>query len=348
MKYQHIGTSDLNVSRICLGTMTFGDQNTQEEAFAQMDYAVAHGVNFFDTAELYPTMPISPVTQGRTEEIIGNWFQKRGSRDQIILASKIAGSGRLDWIRDGEHISGDAIDRALEGNLKRLQTDYIDLYQLHWPNRGSYHFAQTFSYQPENAVTQRENDNFLDVVQKLDTLVKAGKIRAWGLSNEMAWGTMRYVQLAKENGLTLPVSIQNEYSLLYRRHDLDMSEVSLHEKIDLLPYSALATGLLSGKYSGGNIPENSRLTIHPNLHGRFVPQALQAADAYVTLAKKNGLDPSQMALAFTLTRPFVASTIIGATHIDQLAKNIAAVDVNLSPKVMAEIQELYKKYPMVW
>jgi len=345
MKYNQLGNSDLKVSEICLGSMTWGTQNTEAEGHAQMDYAVANGVNFFDVAEMYPVNPISAETQGRSEEIIGSWFKASGKRDEVILATKVTGAG-IDWIQDGIPISAKKINRSIEGSLKRLQTDTIDLYQLHWPNRGSYQFRQSWEYDPTGQNREETLSSIHETLQALKTLVDAGKIRQIGLSNESCWGTSQFLQMAESHGLPRVVSIQNEYSLLYRSHDLDLAELSHNENVSLLPFSPLACGLLTGKYQGGKIPPGSRLSINPDMHGRVNNNSLAAIEAYVDIAHRHDLIPAQMALAFCNQRPFVASSIIGATSLEQLATNLGASDVILSDEVLAEILQVYKRYPM--
>lgn len=345
MKFKKLGRTDLSVSEICLGTMTWGTQNTETEAHEQMDYAVENGVNFIDTAELYPTTPVSAETYGRTEQYIGTWLKKTGKRRDIVLATKIAGAGR-PHIRQGRPIEAATIREAVDASLKRLQTDYIDLYQIHWPNRGHYHFRNSWTF---DATKQDREQSIADIVEKLQTLddiVKAGKIRAIGLSNETAWGTMQYLRLAEEKSLPRVASIQNEYNLLYRPFDLDMAEVAHHGDVGLLAYSPLAAGLLSGKYIDGARPTGSRATINADLGGRMQPKQEPAVKAYVEIARKHGLDPAQMALAFCLTRPFMGAAIIGATSMEQLKTDIAAADVKLSDDVLKDIAEVYRHYPM--
>ncbi|MDH5356043.1 MAG: aldo/keto reductase [Gammaproteobacteria bacterium] len=345
MKYKTLGNSDLKVSDICLGTMTWGTQNTEAEGHAQMDYALEHGVNFFDAAEMYPANPISAETQGRTEEIIGAWFKASGNRDKVILATKVSGEG-IDWIQDGAPISPQKINTSVEGSLKRLRTETIDLYQLHWPNRGSYHFRQSWKFDPTGQNREETLAEIHAILEALKALVDAGKIRQIGLSNESCWGTSQFLQIAEANNLPRVVSIQNEYSLMYRTYDLDLAELSHNENVGLLPFSPLACGLLTGKYHGGEKPPGSRMTISADLNGRANEISLAAADAYVAIAEKHGLDPSQMAIAFCNQRPFVTSSIIGATSLDQLAINIGASDITLNEEVLADIQQAYRHYPM--
>lgn len=342
MKMNKLGRTDLNVSEICLGTMTWGEQNSEADAHEQIDYALDQGINFMDTAELY-AVPPKPETYGKTEEHIGTWFQKNGKRDQWILATKVAGAG-VKWVRDGKPISKQTITEAVEGSLKRLQTDYIDLYQLHWPNRGTYHFENSWTFDAGKQPTQSTLDNMLEVLQTLDGLVKAGKIRHFGLSNESGWGIMQYLKIAEAHNLPRPVSTQNEYSLLRRLFDLDLSEVARHEDVGLLAYSPLAAGALSGKYLDGAVPAGSRAAISNGIyrHNEFSEPAIRC---YVNLAQDHGLDPCQMAIAFCLTRFFMTSVIIGATKMDQLKSDIAAANVTLNEDVLQGIQEIYHRYP---
>jgi aryl-alcohol dehydrogenase-like predicted oxidoreductase len=344
MKYNPLGRTGISVSEICLGTMTWGSQNSEQEAHDQLDYAVSRGVNFIDTAELYPTTPLSPETYGDTERFIGSWIKARGNRDKIVLASKVAGPGR-PYIRGGEPMNRAAILAAADASLSRLKTDYLDLYQLHWPNRGHYHFRNAWSYDPSRQDREQVAADLLEALEAVGDLVKAGKVRALGLSNDTAWGTMRMLQLAGEKGLPRVASIQNEYNLLYRTHDLDLAELSHHEDVGLLAYSPLAAGLLTGKYLDGARPEGSRMTKTGDLGGRYQPLQEPAVRAYVDLAKEHGLDPAQMALAFCLSRPFTASIIIGATSMEQLRTDIAAADLTLSPEVMSGIRRLHRLYP---
>ncbi|MGQ0527143.1 MAG: aldo/keto reductase [Alphaproteobacteria bacterium] len=342
MKYRKLGRTGLDVSVICLGTMTWGRQNSKEEGHAQMDYALSHGVNFFDTAEMY-AVPTSKDTYGKTEEIIGTWFAARKNRDTVILATKVVGAG-LPWIRDGAGIDRKNILEAVEGSLKRLQTDYIDLYQLHWPNRDSYHFRENWNYAP-NFDPCLEEAGFIEILETLNDLIKSGKIRYAGVSNESAWGTMRYLQLAKDHGLPRMVSIQNEYSLLCRLFEPDLQEVALAENIGLLAWSPLATGMLSGKYLNGARPAGTRWSLNEGT-ARDTEGANAAVRSYIEIAKKHGLDACRMALAFVNRQTFVTSTIIGATTMEQLKNNIASIDLDLSEKVLQNIEDVRKKYPI--
>lgn len=345
MKYNRLGNSDLNVSEICLGTMTWGTQNTEAEGHAQMDFALEQGVNFFDTAELYPSNPLSAETQGRTEEIIGSWFKATGKRKDVILASKVAGNGH-EYIQGGVDISDQKIRNSIEASLRRLQTDVIDLYQLHWPNRGSYHFRQSWKFDAGTQNTDKARDEILEALQTLDSLKAEGKLREIGLSNESCWGTMQYLQIAAEHNLPRVVSMQNEYSLMHRIYDLDMAEMTHHEKVGLLSYSPLACGMLTGKYLSGDIPAGSRRSINPDLWGRVSEISDTATQAYADVANRHNLDMTQMAVAFCLQRPFMASTIIGATSVEQLAVSLGAADLTLSDEVLKDIQSVYRQYPI--
>lgn len=345
MKYNTLGRTGISVSEICLGTMTWGTQNTEAQAHEQMDYAIENGVNFFDTAELYPTTPVSAETQGLTEDYIGTWFEKTGKRSEVILATKIAGSGR-PYIRNGRDIDAVGIREAVDTSLKRLRTDYIDLYQIHWPNRGTYHFRGVWGFDASGQDTNRTLAEINEKLETLGELVKAGKIRAIGLSNESAWGTQKYIDLAEAKGLPRVASIQNEYNLLYRSFDLDLAEVAHHENVGLLAYSPLAGGILTGKYQNGARPAGSRGTINTDIGGRLQPLQEVPVKAYLDLAAQHGLDAAQLAIAFTLTRPFMASCIIGATTMEQLKTDIAAKDVTLSDEVLKAVAAIHRQYPM--
>ncbi|NLS03048.1 aldo/keto reductase [Rhizobium sp. P32RR-XVIII] len=345
MKLNKLGRTDISVSQICLGTMTWGSQNTEAEAHQQMDYAVEKGVNFFDTAELYPTTPLTAETQGRTEEYIGSWFEKTGKRKDVVLATKVAGQGR-DYIRNGQGADAKNIRLALDASLKRLKTDYVDLYQIHWPNRGHFHFRQSWNYDPFEQNREKAIANMVDILEAVGELQKAGKIRAFGLSNETTWGTQKYLTLSEQKNLPRVASVQNEYSLLYRHFDLDMAELSHYEDVGLLAYSPLAAGLLTGKYQNGAKPAGSRAAINGNLGGRLQPLQEAPTKAYLGIAAKHGLDPSAMAIAFCLTRRFVTSAIIGATTMEQLKVDLSSVDVRLSSDVLADIEKVHRQYPM--
>jgi aryl-alcohol dehydrogenase-like predicted oxidoreductase len=346
MEYRKLGRTGLDISVIGLGTMTWGFQNTQEEGFEQMDYALEQGINFFDTAEMY-AIPPSEKTFGTTETIIGNWFATRLNREKVILASKITGPG-LDWIREGKNtIDKKNVELAVEGSLKRLQTDYIDLYQLHWPNRGSYHFGQIWGFAPDFDA-QAEEDNFLEVLHTLQGLIQAGKICHAGLSNETAWGMSKWLQLAQENNLPRMASIQNEYSLLCRHFEPDLAEIAIHEECGLLAWSPLGRGMLSGKYLNGERPEGARITIETRFEHRVLPQTDLAIQKYVDLAKRYELDICQMALAFVRERPFVSSVLIGATKMEQLISNIDSISLKLPEQAYDELDIIRREFPMLY
>jgi aryl-alcohol dehydrogenase-like predicted oxidoreductase len=341
MKMKKLGRTDISVSEICLGTMTWGKQNTEAEGHAQMDYAVTQGVNFFDTAEMY-AVPPDASTYGKTEEIIGTWFKRTGRRNDIVLASKVAGGGR-PWVRGGRGIDGPSVREAVEGSLRRLQTDRIDLYQIHWPRRGHYHFEGSWDYNPYLQDKQSVLPNMLEVLQVMGELVREGKILHFGLSNESAWGTMQYLKLSMELGLPRVQTIQNEYNFLRRYYDMDLAELAFHEDVGLLAYSPLAAGAISGKYLGGVLPPGTRGAVAGSAYrnNQYTEPAIRA---YIELAQKHGLDVNQMAIAFCLTKPFMTSVIIGATTIEQLRTNIAAADVELSDAVLGEIQQIFMRY----
>ena len=343
MKYRALGQTDLDVSVICLGTMTWGEQNTPQEAFAQMDYAASRGVNFFDTAELY-AIPPKAETYGRTEEIIGEWFKARGSREHIILASKIAGPGEgwIPHIRSGR-TRFDRIDiaAAVDASLQRLKTDYIDLYQLHWPQREANFFGQLgFDIPADEQATP-----IVETLEALAAQVQAGKIRHIGLSNETPWGVMQFLHYAELAGLPRIVSVQNPYSLLNRTYEIGLAEVSWRERAGLLAYSPLGFGVLSGKYLDGARPKGSRLALFPDYTRYSSEAAVSATEQYVALAKQHQLDPAQMALAYVNSRPFLTSTIIGATTMEQLVSNIDSIELELSGEVLEGIEAIHGAHP---
>lgn len=347
MKYNKLGQTDLEVSHVCLGTMTWGCQNTEADAHEQMDYAIDQGVNFFDTAELY-AIPPEEHTQGLTEEYLGTWLAK-GNRDKIILASKITGPG-FPYIGKGAKISANRIESALEGSLKRLQTDHIDLYQLHWPNypyphHGRHHMGDIDFTQTDG---EKAEEEFLEILNALDKAMKDGKIGHFGLSNDTPWGTMKYLQLAEKHGLPRVASVQNEYSLMYQHDDPYLSEVCVHEDVSYLPWSPLATGMLSGKYLDGARPDGARWALGKDdrKNQRDTEMAQAAVRRYMDVASKHGLDVCQMALAFCYQKSFVTSTIIGVTTMKQLKSNIAAKDIILSDDILADIQAVTNKYPV--
>ncbi len=340
MKYRPLGRTGLDVSVIGLGTMTWGEQNTPDEAYDQLDYALERGVNLIDAAELYPVPPRAQ-TATRTETIIGNWLTARKNRDRVILATKVTGrSGGLAWLRDGERpcLSRDHIMMAVEGSLKRLQTDYIDLYQIHWPDRATNFFGQLGFTLPEHALDD-DSIPIEDQLQTLDDLVRAGKIRFIGLSNETPWGVMRFLELAEKNRWPRAVSIQNPYSLLNRSFEVGLAEVAFRESCGLLAYSPLAFGMLTGKYDGGKQPEKGRLTIFGEMFDRYTkPRGRRAAAIYNRIAVDHGLIPAQMALAYVNSRSFVTSNLIGATTMEQLATNIDSVDLTVPDSVIQAIE----------
>ena len=341
MEYTTLPNSDIKVSKICLGTMTWGNQNTEADGFAQMDYAVEKGVNFFDTAELYP-VPATKETQGRTSKIIGNWFKQRQNRGKVVLASKIAGPGDYTAHIRTTGFKGDSIKQAIDLELKRLQTDYIDLYQLHWPERDTNTFGvRDFKPSPKDPWI----DNFNEVLHELNALVKAGKIRAYGLSNEKSWGSMRYLEEVRKDKLPKISTIQNAYSLLNRVFEGDLAEISLRENMGLLAYSPLAFGVLSGKYIEGTAAKNARLNLFPRFARYSSEQATEATKAYLNLAKESGLSLTSMALAFVNGRPFVTSNIIGATTVEQLKENIDSINIKLNEDMLREINAIHSKIP---
>ena len=345
MKFKALGQSGIQVPEICLGTMTFGEQNNQQEAFEQLNYALDQGLYFWDTAEMYPVPP-KPETQGSTEQIIGNWIAKHGQRDKLFLASKIAGPSQGgSHIRDGQtRFIASEIQSALDGSLKRLQTDYIDLYQLHWPQRPT-NFFGTLGYNNEQAHFNHNMTPLVETLEALSAEVKKGRIRHIGLSNETPWGTMKFLQLSKELGLEKIVSVQNPYSLLNRTYEIGMSEIAHHEGIGLLAYSPLAFGYLTGKYRHGARPKEGRITKFSRFTRYSNPQSDWATEQYALLAEKHGLTLTQLALAFIKHQFFVTSTIIGATTMQQLKENIQAFDVDLSEEVLQGIEIIHRQQP---
>ena len=340
MNYKKLGNTDLDVSTICLGTMTWGEQNTQEQAFEQMDFALSNGVNFWDTAELY-AVPPRKETYGDTEEIIGNWFEKTKKRKEVILATKVAGPAR-DYLRNGENsFTGPNLESALNNSLKRLKTDYIDLYQLHWPERNVNNFGRL-------GYVHKENDwnKFEDVLGELDKYIKAGKIRYVGLSNETPWGALNYLQLSKDKNLPRMMSIQNPYSLLNRSYEVGLAEVSIREKIGCLAYSPLASGYLTGKYRNKNFPKGSRMERDFDFWTRYrKPNTEAAVELYFKICEKHNLNMTQMSIKFCEIQEFMTSVIIGATTMEQLKSDIESVNVNLSNDVIEEINQVQTTYP---
>ncbi len=340
MNYKKLGNTDINVSTICLGTMTWGEQNTQSEAFEQMNYSLENGVNFWDTAELY-AVPPKAETYGHTETIIGNWFEETKKRKDVILASKVGGPSRK-YIRNGENsFTGKNLEDALHGSLKRLKTDYIDLYQLHWPERNVNNFGK-LGYE------HKENDwnKFEDILENLKKFIEQGKIRYVGLSNETPWGVMNYLQLAKDKDLPRMMAIQNPYSLLNRSYEVGLAEVSIRENIGCLAYSPLASGYLSGKYRNKQFPKGSRMERDFDFWTRYrKPNMENAVEDYYKISQKFELDMSQMSIKFCEVQDFMTSVIIGATTMEQLKTNVESVKVNLDSEVIKEINNVQKKYP---
>lgn len=346
MDMKPLGRTGIMVTDLCLGTMTFGTQTSQASGHRQMDMALAAGINFVDAAEMYPVNPVSKETVGRTEEILGNWNAANPSRrGEFVLATKHSGAGFMH-ARDGAPITHETIPEAIEGSLRRLQTDHIDLYQFHWPNRGSYMFRQNWHYDPSGGNRETVLDEMRGCLETLQAQVDKGNIRAFGLSNESAWGTAQWVRLADEMGAPRVASIQNEYSLLCRLFDTDLAELCLFEDVGLMAFSPLAAGFLSGKYQGGAVPDGSRMSLVPNMGGRKSDRVFDAVAAYLEIAHRHGLDPVHMALAWCQSRPFMMSAIFGATTEAQLQHILDGADLRLSDDVLAEIAATHKAYPM--
>ncbi|MEO9651568.1 MAG: aldo/keto reductase [Roseobacter sp.] len=345
MKMKPLGRTGIEVSELCLGSMTWGTQNTATEAHDQIDRSLDLGINFIDTAEMYPVNPVSEETVGRTERIIGLWFERDERREEVVLATKHSGEG-LAIVRDGAPISAATIEEAIDGSLRRLKTDYIDLYQFHWPNRGSYMFRKNWNYDPSGQVMLDTQAHMEEAIDALQQQVKRGVIRAFGLSNESAWGTTKWLEVAERLGGPRVASVQNEYSLLCRLYDTDLAEMSIQEDVPLLAYSPLAAGLLTGKYQSGAVPPGSRMSINENLGARKTNRAFSAVDEYLAIAERHGLDPTQMALAWCLTRPFMGSVIFGSTTQQQLDICLGSSEVKLSAEVIAEIDAAHRLHPM--
>ncbi len=344
MRRMQLGASGLAVSGWCLGTMTFGNQTPQEDAHRQIDMALDAGIDFVDTAEMYPVNPVLAETAGRSEEIVGNWIAARGRRGDVVIATKIAGPGPI--LRPGTVPDGRQLKLCVEASLRRLRTDVIDLYQIHWPTRGSYMFRQNWTYDPskqDRAATYAHMD---DMLGALKDCVAEGKIRAFGLSNESTWGTIRWMDRAEATGGPRVVTVQNEYSLLCRFWDTDAAEMAVNEDVTLLGFSPLAAGFLTGKYQGGAVPGGSRMSLVPEMGGRKSARVFDAVDAYLRIAADHGLDPVHMAMAFTTSRPFAVCPIFGATTADQLARILAGRDVRLSDEVLAAITAAHRAHPM--
>ena len=341
MKFKKLGNTDLDVSLICLGTMTWGTQNTEKEAFEQMDYAVTEGINFFDTAELYSVPPNSE-SFGKTEVMIGNWFKKRKNRDKIILASKVAGPG-CDWIRGGgNNFDEKKMGEAIDGSLKRLKTDYIDLYQLHWPERSTNYFgSRDFLYNNKEG----NWNSFESILEALEKFIKSGKIRYIGMSNETPYGLSRYLEISKNKGAPRMMSVQNPYNLVNRTYEIGMSEISIREKCGLLVYYPLAAGGLSGKYRNGKMPKDSRMALFKGWERHLNPLAMRAYDEYFELAKDLNLTMVQLAQSFVNSRPFVTSNIIGATTMDQLKENVESINIEFTDEMMERVNEIHNNNP---
>jgi|TARA_Y100001935_G_scaffold248824_1_gene246522 aryl-alcohol dehydrogenase-like predicted oxidoreductase len=339
MEYNKLPGTNIDVSKICLGTMTWGRQNSDSEAYEQMDYSLDHGVNFFDTAELYP-VPATPDRYADTERIIGNWFSSRNNREKIILATKIAGPGDYTAHIRKTGFKGSSIEDAVNGSLERLKTDYIDLYQLHWPER----MTNFFGKRGFNYVDDGWEDNFQEILEKLKKIVNQGKIRHIGLSNENPWGFMKFIEYSKI-GLPKMITIQNPYSLLNRLFEIGNAEVCKREETGLLAYSPLGFGVLSGKYRNGKIPDNSRLKLFPNLSRFSNDNCIKAVDMYYQISQKYNMTLAEMSLAFVNDRPFVTSNIIGATSMDQLKENINSINIKLSDDIIYEINKVNEEIP---
>ena len=342
MNFKKLGNTDLKVSTICLGTMTWGEQNNQKEAFEQMNYALDSGINFFDTAEIYPS-PCYEKTYGLTEKIIGNWFKEKKNREQVILASKISGPG-LSWVRNGgPQYSEQNIKKAIEDSLKRLQTDYIDLYQLHWPERKTNFFGRLNYKHQEKEDSWNDFEKILIILEKF---IKQGKIRHIGLSNETSWGLSKFLEVSKLKTLPKMMSVQNSYNLLCRTYEIGLAEISIREKSGLLAYSPLAGGFLTGKYRNNNLPENSRQKLFADYYTRYnKPNTSIVIEKYFDIAKKFNLDFAQMSIKFCEIQKFLTSVIIGATTIEQLKINIESVNVNLTEEIIRKINDLQIIYP---
>ena len=341
MNYRKLGNTELDVSAICLGTMTWGEQNNQKEAFEQMDYAIDHGMNFFDTAELY-AIPPNKKTYGKTEEIIGNWFEQKNNREKIILATKISGPGP-SWIRGGGlQYTKENIEKSVNDSLKRLKTDFIDLFQLHWPERNTNYFGK-LGY--EHKEEKKWND-FKSILEILKKIIDQGKIRYIGLSNETAWGLSKFLEISKSFNLPKMMSVQNPYNLLNRTYEVGLAEISIREKSGLLAYSPLAFGFLSGKYRNNNLPDKSRMKLFGEFFSRYKSDnSIKAIEDYYKIAKKYNLSLSQMSLAFINSRTFVTSNIIGATTMKQLKENLASINIKINKEIIEEINSIHKHIP---
>jgi aryl-alcohol dehydrogenase-like predicted oxidoreductase len=342
MHHRPLGRTGLQVSAVCLGTMTWGNQNTEAEAHAQLDLALDHGIDFIDTAEMYAVPPTAE-TYGKTETYIGTWLAARGRRDRIVLATKVVGPGsRFPYVRDGNpRLDARNINAAVDASLKRLQTDYIDLYQLHWPDRNVNTFGQLgWAHQAEEEMIHPE-----ETLEALAALIRAGKIRHVGLSNETPWGVMTFLQLAAARGLPRVASIQNPYSLLNRSFEVGLAEIAMREDCGLLAYAPLGAGMLTGKYLGGARPPGSRMVVFNQKLRYDRPRGHQAVARYVEVARRHGLDPAQMAIAYVLSRPFTTAAIIGATSLAQLETDVASIEVTLGEAVLADLEAVHDELP---
>ncbi|MCK8484846.1 aldo/keto reductase [Aliiroseovarius sp. S2029] len=345
MRMNKLAGGKIEVSALCLGSMLWGSTNTEAEGHAQIDMSLDHGINFIDTAEMYPVNPIKAERCGRSEEVIGSWISKSGRRDDVVIATKVSGDNP-GWKRGGKGYDGAIIREAVDDSLVKLNTDYIDIYQTHWPIRGSYAFRQNWTFDPSGQNKDEVEAHMRDVLEAMTEVVAAGKVRHFGLSNESAWGTAQWLRIAREMGAPEVISIQNEYSLMHRLADTDLAELCMNEGVRVLAYSPLATGLLTGKYQKGAVPKGSRLDLSPGLGGRATPRAFEAVDAYLAVAKKHGLDPVHMALAFSVSRPFMGSTIFGASSMEQLGRILDGKDLVLSDDVMKDIDQTHRAHPM--
>ncbi len=345
MKRMKLGSSDLMVSEWCLGTMTFGTQTDEADAHRQIDMSVEAGLDFLDTAEMYPVNPLKAETVGNSEAILGTWLAGGGSRDAVTIATKVSGNNG-GFVRGGDGFSARNLREAVEGSLRRLRTDVIDLYQLHWPDRGSYMFRQNWTYDPSGQNKAETLDHMDGILHVMAEIVAEGKVRAFGLSNESAWGTTRWIDRAEVTGGPRVAAVQNEYSLMCRLYDTDMAEMSVNEDVTLLAFSPLAAGILTGKYLGGAVPQGSRRDLVPEMGGRVAPREDAAARAYVALADAHGIDPVHMALAWHRTRPFRSIPIFGATTTEQLQHILAGRDVVLSEELVAAIDNTHREHPM--
>lgn len=342
MKTRILGTSDIEVSQICLGTMTWGEQNTEEEAHAQMDYAIGEGVNFFDAAEMYPVPPRQD-TQGATEQFIGSWLAKSKKRHKVVVATKVVGpdEGFVHIRGEMPRLNQDHIHRAVHASLERLQTDYIDLYQVHWPERTTNYFGQLGYHHVEDERTEPIEET----LEVLHGLVRSGKVRAIGISNETPWGLMTYLKLAEIKKYSRIVSIQNPYNLLNRTFEVGLAECAIREQCGLLAYSPMAFGMLSGKYIGGVKPPKARLTLYSRFQRYTNPLGRAATERYAAIARRHGISPAHMSLAFIQQQPFVTSTIIGATTMEQLKENISSADIRLDDEILREIEAVHQDIP---